>query len=761
MSSKFAVSLSLLILLATFAIAIVGLLGFYGTSSTRSSPWVQRQFADWGFTTADLGGFRWGHLAISSFLSLFLEMLMIRWISAEIPVFAYFKNFILIACFLGFGLGCYFSRRRINVVAILGPLVLLTLLLKLPWLPLRTAVQHLPSYIGATSETFMWDMLLVPFQGYKALLSGIALILLIDVLVTLLFVPIGQLVAWYLEEKDARIPGYTVNVLAGLAGLALYTLLCFLDQPPITWFALAGLMIVVLLWNFRPGRLASIGAFAFCLSLLSLGPNRPASELWSPYQKIVLIPHPGTEAPRSWELQTNGSWHQEMINLSPKFVSDHPELFESVPIKFNAYNIPYRFYQNPASVLVLGAGSGNDVAAAVRSGAGRIVAVEIDPLILKLGRELHFEKPYDSPRVHVVLDDARSYIQNSNDKFDVIVFSLLDSHTMASHFSNIRLDNYVYTVEALRSARKLLNADGIFIIKFWVDQPWIAGRLYGLMSDAFGEVPIDLNAVQFNYTSAGRFFIAGSKQRIQAALDDPELRIYLRNDSTVRVEKVTLTTDDWPNFYQRQPGIPVNIMVTASILLLLWVVLLARTGTRLRSLRWHFFFLGAGFMLLETQIVSRMALLFGTTWLVNAVVVGGVLLFIVGANLLVGGMPQLPYLAPYTGIFFSLAVGYFFPVNRLFLLSFWLKPCVAILVLCLPVFFAALVFIRSFAAAGFDSQALGSNLFGALIGGLLELLSGWTGIRSLLLVAALLYLGSYLTLRARQPTGGPLSKGLA
>jgi hypothetical protein len=281
------------------------------------------------------------------------------------------------------------------------------------------------------------------------------------------------------------------------------------------------------------------------------------------------------------------------------------------------------------------------------------------------------------------------------------------------------------------------------------------------MSDAFAEAPIDLNAVQFNYTSAGRFFIAGSKQRIQAALDDPELRIYLRNDPTVRVEKVTLTTDDWPNFYQRQPGIPVNIMVTASILLLLWVVLLARTGTRLRSLRWHFFFLGAGFMLLETQIVSRMALLFGTTWLVNAVVVGGVLLFIVGANLLVGCMPQLPYLAPYIGIFLSLAVGYFFPMNRFFLLSFWLKACVAILVLCLPVFFAGLVFIRSFAAAGFDSQALGSNLFGALVGGLLELLSGWTGIRSLLLVAALLYLGSYLTLRARQPTAGPLSKGPA
>ena len=761
MPDRLALSLSLLGLLAVYGIAVLGLLGFYGKATSGIPHWVQRKFADWGFTPTDLGGFRWVHLAMASILSLFLEMLMIRWISAEIPVFAYFKNFILIACFLGFGLGCYFSKRRINVVAILGPLLLLTLLLKLPWLPLRTAIQHLPSYIGATSETFLWDMLLIPFQGYKALVTGIALIMLIDLLVTLLFIPIGQMVAWYLEERNAGIPGYTVNVLSGLAGLALYTSLCFLYQPPITWFTFAGVMLVVLLWKFRRGRFASIAAFAVCLALLSLGPAKPASEIWSPYQKITLIPRPNVQAPRIWELQTNGSWHQGMINLSAKFTAEHPELFKTVPVKFNAYNIPYRFYPQPPSVLVLGAGSGNDVAAAVRNGASRVVAVEIDPLILKLGRDLHFEKPYDSPRVQVILDDARSYIQNSRDKFDVIVFSLLDSHTMASHFSNIRLDNYVYTVEALRAARKLLNPDGIFIIKFWVDQPWIAGRLYGLVSDAFGEPPVDLNAVQFNYTSAGRFFIAGSQQRIQGALDDPELRTYLRNDSTVKVERVTLTTDDWPNFYQRKPGIPVNIVVTASILLLLWVVLLPRTGTRIRSLKWHFFFLGAGFMLLETQIVSRMALLFGTTWLVNAVVVGGILLLIVGANLLVSGMPRFPYPAAYVGIFLSLAVGYLVPMDRLFVMSIWWKICLAILALCLPVFFAGLVFIRSFGEAGFDSQALGSNLFGALVGGLLELLSGWTGIRSLLLVAALLYLASYLTLRVRQPAGEFLSQGPA
>src|SRR5260370_28374816 len=112
---------------------------------------------------------------------------------------------------------------------------------------------------------------------------------------------------------------------------------------------------------------------------------------------------------------------------------------------------------------------GNDVAAALRNGADRVVAVEIDPLILALGRRLHFEKPYGSPRVRAGLDDARSYLQNGHERFDLIVFSLLDSHTTSSHFSNIRIDNYVYTIAALAAARPLLAPDGALIVALHAD----------------------------------------------------------------------------------------------------------------------------------------------------------------------------------------------------------------------------------------------------------------------------------------------------
>jgi hypothetical protein len=167
-----------------------------------------------------------------------------------------------------------------------------------------------------------------------------------------------------------------------------------------------------------------------------------------------------------------------------------------------------------------------------------------------------------------------------------------------------------------------------------------------------------------------------------------------------------------------------------------------------RSLEWHFFFLGAGFMLLEAQTVSRAALLFGTTWVVNVVVVSGVLLLIVIANVLTQWVPNIPVASMYLGILLSLIVGYVVPTERLFFPSLGLRVLATVLLFCLPIFFAGLIFIRSFAAAGFSSRALGSNLFGALVGGLCELLSLWTGTRSLLIVAALFYTASWIMLQS-------------
>src|SRR5438552_15470071 len=187
-------------------------------------------------------------------------------------------------------------------------------------------------------------------------------------------------------------------------------------------------------------------------------------------------------------------------------------------------------------------------------------------------------------------------------------------------------------------------------------------------------------------------------------------------------------------------------------------MLLRDTGITVRSLQWHFFFLGAGFLLLEAQIVSKMALLFGTTWLVNCVVIGGLRVLIVAANVLGQVVARFPLSIAYAGIFASIALSYFIPLQKLLFASLWMKALTSTLVLCLPVFFAGIVFIRSFAERGFRAEALGSNLMGAMIGGMLESISLWTGIRSLLVIAALLYVASWVALALEHSFGPGVTK---
>ncbi len=692
-----------------------------------------------------LGGFSYRQLILVSLLSLFVEMLMIRWVSSEIRIFAYFKNFVLVACFLGFGLGCYLCRRRIHLMAMTTPLLLLTVILKAPVSPLRRSISTLPALLGATVEVHIWGVPALPTSWWGMLLALCFVVPLFAVIATA-FIPFGQLVGWYLENSPNGVSAYSVNVLASLGGIAGFTLLCFLDQPPWVWFLVAGFFSLAAFWRNKQARNALAIAFVVCVVLLAIPDDRDASTYWSPYQKLSIRPEYRNGHLEDYYLNTNDSLYQTIFNLSPEFVQSHAATFQRHPLEQNSYNMPYRFYPAPPSVLVLGSGMGNDVAAALRNGAGRVEAIEIDPLILKLGRELHFEHPYQSPRVHVTVDDARSYIENSHDQFDLIVFSLLDSHTTTSHFTNIRIDNYVYTREALKRANQLLKPGGLFIVKFQVENPWIAGRLFKLLHDTFGRDPIQFQTDIGGYDTSGRFFVSGSPERLAKATSEPALAAYLATHGNMPIQSAIPTTDDWPYFYQHAPGLPIIVILVSIAVLVVFGWFLRQTSGEGGRVDFHFMLLGAGFMLLEAQIVSKMALLFGTTWIVNAIVVSGLLCLIVGANLVYGVFPRIPLAVTYAGLFATLAVMYLVPMQKLFFESWSLRAIVATVALCTPVFFAGIVFVSSFARAGFRGSALGSNLFGSLMGGLLESASLWFGLKSLTLLAALLYLGSAIFL---------------
>ena len=752
----------------------VGIIGF-----PKSRKW--NSFIDeWASLDIErLGGFSWKSLALISLTSLFLELLLIRWIASEIRIFAYFKSLTLVACFLGFGLGCYLTRKKIRISYFVLPLILLVLLIELPVDSVRRLIANLSNFIGWFSDVHIWSQ--AYFQGNAAWgivssLIAISIVIPLFGLIALTMIPFGQLVGWSLENSGKGIHAYSVNVLTSIAGIWLFTLLSFMSTPPWVWFAVLFVCVLVYFWRVPKIRTVMIAGFAVLFILFGLGTTKrqwwgeeswkgstsaefqlqagTPETLWSPYQKLTFIPLQKDGEAVRYVLNTNDSWYQQIINLSDAELKKNPELYDVPNVPYHQYNLPYRFYQNPKNVLIAGSGMGNDPAAALRNGAEHVVTVEIDPLIYEQGKKLNFERPYDSSKIEMHVDDARNYVQNTKEKFDLIVFSILDSHTTSSSYTNIRLDNYVYTVEAMQATRKLLKPDGVFVMSFSGAKPWFAQRLKNVVTAGFGKEPL---MMQPNYT----FFIVDFGNRVENALaSDAQLREFVATHSNVPVEPATEITDDWPYLYQQYRGIPVIVWVLSlSLIVACWLIFSRLKGSAAAGIQWHFFFLGAAFMLMEVQIISKVALLFGTTWLVNSIVITSLLTFVLLSNMVVAYFPNFPRKFAYIGLFAMLAVGYFVPADALFNDSLVLRGLVATLLYCSPVFFAGIVFISSFKQIGFRSEAFGSNLLGSLVGGLLDSLSYLIGIKALILVAAFLYVMSWVTVKSleRVPTEEPLT----
>jgi hypothetical protein len=165
--------------------------------------------------------------------------------------------------------------------------------------------------------------------------------------------------------------------------------------------------------------------------------------------------------------------------------------------------------------------------------------------------------------------------------------------------------------------------------------------------------------------------------------------------------------------------------------------------------------LGAGFMLLEVQNVSKASVVLGNTWAVNAVIISGVMVMILLANLVAARFPRLPLGPVYALLVLSCVGLYSLDLSTFAFLPYATKAAVVGLLTSLPMLFSGIVFIRSFAAAGRKDAALGANLVGAIAGGLLQTVTFVTGIKALLLIVALLYLAAILTRLTRKEEAEP------
>jgi len=679
-------------------------------------------------------------LFIVSFLILFLELALIRWISTEIRIFAYINNLILLACFLGVGLGCYYAARPVRPALTLTGLALLLLmgtsqLFKNTLMPL-----------SALSDEVAWFSS-QRHAGFLQIAAGLVATGMVFACVVMTLFPLGQLLGQLFSASRNRLGAYSINVAAGIVGMWTFSALAFTYLPPWVWFALTiACLVPLMLWdaaNFR-----WLAGTVVALLLMALYPIAVGQlTVWSPYQRLQVTPI--TNSPtRRYTISVNDVNSMLLMDLSDAAVDQiaDPQVKQLRP--YGPYDIPYRFKPDAKDVLVVGAGSGNDVAAALRNGATHVTAVEIDPGIYRLASRWHPERPYADPRVDIVIDDARSFFKHATRRYDLIVFGLLDSHTLGSALTNTRIDHYVYTQESLREVRALLAPGGVVVITFETPRVWVRERLAALLAQTFAHEPyVFENRLHPALGLGGEMFVDGINiTELKPTVDaDPTLSKFVEAHRlpTMAGHPVRLTSDDWPYLYLKTPHVPPLHVLVSIVLLLVFVGFRRLLMPGRDQIDWHFFFLGAAFLLLEFQNISKMTLLFGATWLVNALTITAILVLILIANAVVVAWKGIAVPVVYGALFASVLLTLLMPMSSFNSLPTVPRAFAAGGLLNLPIGFAGIIFADSFRRSPDPDAALGSNLLGAGLGGMLESLSFVTGISALLLLVGVLYVVSW------------------
>lgn len=685
-----------------------------------------------------------GALFLLSAASLFFELLVIRWLSSEIRIFAYFKNIPLMAALFGLGLGLALSgkSRNLSWVFPVSLLVLTALICFAEPLNLVhvTCINPAEHYlIGTNTGGFSGNATI--FDKVMLIIPGLFVLVAVFYLIVSLFVSMGQKLGTYFEGM-APLKAYSINVLASLLGILTFTLMSFLSLKPPVWLA-AGIVSILAFWR-KPWQLACLAA---CL-IIAFATSK-ADLIWSPYYRISLqdvwIDADGKDHPAflyGKTINVNYDSIEGAYDNSDARVKSVSETQKTKMLDY--YDLLYELIgDKPRSVLVLAAGAGNDLAAALRHGANDIDAVEIDPQIVQLGRRWHPEKPYENPSVRVVVDDARSFLKSCPRKYDLVDFAYLDSHSAFSSMSSIRLDNYIYTLESFREAARLMKPDGIMSVTFFSTTSWQQTRIVKTITEALSEEPIGV----YSRNGTALTFLAGpgvDRKRIEGLGLKLFSKEQARKDNAAELadfDRIGVTTDDWPFLFLRQREMTITYAAGLIFTLCLgWRLVRRCFGSYANDpLGRTMLFLGAAFMLVEVKSVSQMGLLAGTTWIVNAAVIAAILLLILVANLMQMLLKLKDTRVLYAVLFLSLLASYFMPLSWLGALPLAQRLSLGAILLGLPLLFASWIFAISFGQMKVPQNALGMNMLGTLIGGALEYVSMILGISALNLVALALY----------------------
>ena len=663
-----------------------------------------------------------------SFLALFLELMLIRWVPAVAKVVAYYANLMLISSFLGLGMGAMVARRGWRLFR---------------WFPLLLAVT-----VGflLLSRNVLMPGSLVELRFFSNVPGLVNYLVLVGIFVlnTSLFVPLGEQVG-QLFESLPPLRAYMWDLGGSFCGTVTFGVFSLLYFSPL--LGILGVMLVYLVLTERPKRLTTLALFA--LTALGVSQAVDPNTIWSPYQNFTIRESLGSptvsEPPEGLREMQDPPFY--VVSVNQNFYQAHGSVDasrysrpnEAVEMHGGLGQLPYVVHGNPRNVLVVGAGGGPEVEGALLAGATHVDAVDIDPVTIRISRRFNSSGVYDDERVTTHITDARAFFRQATPGYDLVVFGFLDSQALSSSMTNIRLDGFVYTAESMRAAYRLVGDQGMLSLSFFIrHRPWMIHKLYHMVEEGTGKAP-----TVYADADTSRVVLIVAKGREVTGSPPPE------SVNLIDLEPIEfpVATDDWPYLYLAYHTIPSDyLLVIGTLLLLSIVAVLALKPPGIGASHGHFAFLGAGFLLLQTKSIVDASLYFGATWFVTMLVIAGVLLMVMAANW-VAIRRRLDAKLIYVPLIASLLVLILVPREWILALPWGGRLAWTLLAVPLPIFFAGLVFSTTFKREAQPASVFGANLLGATVGGFAEYLGMVVGSQALSLLVIACYLCSYLVLR--------------
>ncbi len=677
-----------------------------------------------------------------SFVLLFAEILCIRWLGFELIIVRIFPNLIVMAALVSTSTGLIAQAREKTTgikkrlwidndiaLAIAACLLLSSAIFSVPW--------HLTD-LSVRFET----------ASPTTIAAAVTAIFSVIGCVYILFRRIGYLLGGEFEKHEP-LKAYSVNLLGSIVGTLAIGIVSWFSLPP----SVALLVLAAAVFSLADQKKVKALCLGVGLVFSVLAFVQYKDVYWSPYSKLTVTPVKSDKntvvGPGSFVLNSNNAYFHTGMRILPKekeaeFLAKKPisEQDKTILWYYSRNKTPFECAPRLDDVLVLGAGSGNDVAYGLMRGVKKIDGVEIDPVIATFGKIIHPNKPWADPRATVHNEDARTYLRYSDRKYDLVLFANLDPGATINTASFLRVDNFVYTVESMRSALRMLKPDGLIALSFATGpDSIITDRLYKTIETASGAKPMAF--VDEEWDSVLFLFGPGAAtvDAAKVLALEPALKPWPPAD---RNTDTRACTDDWPflytNFHMEGMVLYFSVLLVAVVVPALLTILGTPQGSSISPGEWgNMFFLGQAFMLVETKSITQLSLLFGATWLVSSIVILTILILAWLANLVVMKLPKAPLAVLYAGLFLCLLADFFFTVPETTNLPPLALGAMASLFACCPILFGSMTFSRCFKDTKRPLELLSANLLGVAFGGLTENLCLWFGIKGLPIIGMVLY----------------------